>query len=170
MNYQIANYHLYTKINIQQKKENEEERICRNNFFFFSISEIEKVFLPYFYSNVSIFQWLVMMWDTSVSFTINRYCARFIHSFIRFISSRQRQEHDRHPSLFFFLVSIYSIWFPLRKCKRRKKKEREREVKLMFSFILLWICQKLMIIEELLLWSSIHWTVKKKKKEERQVL
>ena len=34
----------------------------------------------------------------------------FIHSFIRFISSRQRQEHDRHPSLSFFFLSLSFLY------------------------------------------------------------
>ncbi len=53
---------------------------------------------------------LMMMWDTPVSFTINRYCARFIHSFHLISAAARARQASISLSLFFFFSFLYILF------------------------------------------------------------
>jgi len=140
------------------------------------MSEIENVVLPYLASHArSIYQLSMMLWDTSVSFTINRHWARFIHSLIHlFIHSFHlisTAARARQASISFF-SHFYLI--PPAQMQKKREREREREVKIAFSLSLRLfysIRQKLLIINnELLSWSLIHWTtsLNERRKEKKK--
>jgi len=97
------------------------------------MSEIENAVLPYLSSHARIYQLSMMLWDTSVSFTINRHWARFIHSLIHlFIHSFHlisTAARARQAS-----ISFFSHFYLIPPAQMQKK--REREVKIAFSLSL----------------------------------
>jgi hypothetical protein len=106
--------------------------INNEQIHFFSYLTNRKWVLPRFFSHVFIYKLLMVMWDTSVSFTINRYCAHsFIHSSFHLISAVAKARQASISFSFFLSFSrfflyiyiyIYSIWFPLRECKRKNER------------------------------------------------
>ncbi len=112
---------------------------------------------------------LMMMWDTPVSFTINRYCARFIHSFHLISAAARARQASISLSLFFSSPRFY-IFYLIPSAQMQKKSE----VKIvLFSFLFYTTKKKPIDYQNettFLIIHSLNNIIHSTKKEKRQVL